>query len=101
MPKNKIHKGLLKRVRISKSGKIRHRSAFHKHLSSHKTGKRLRQLRKDRFAANPEAKRFEKLLYRRLRGRTQPRASIRVSPSPEVRREAQKAKAAAAKAAAK
>ncbi|HED54974.1 MAG TPA: 50S ribosomal protein L35 [Phycisphaerales bacterium] len=96
MPKNKIHKGLLKRVRISKTGKIRHRSAYHKHLSSHKSGKRLRQLRKDRFAANPEAKRFEKLLYRRLRGRTQPRASLRSSPTPEARRQAQQEKAKAA-----
>ncbi|MEZ6242817.1 MAG: 50S ribosomal protein L35 [Phycisphaerales bacterium] len=82
MPKTKPHKGLAKRIRISKTGKVRHRSAFHKHLSSHKSGKRLRQLRKDPMAANPEAKRFEKLLYRRLRGRTQPRASIRRSPAP-------------------
>jgi len=82
MPKTKPHKGLAKRIRISKTGKVRHRSAFHKHLSSHKSGKRLRQLRKDPMVANPEAKRFEKLLFRRLRGRTQPRASIRRSPAP-------------------
>ena len=97
MPKNKVHKGLLKRVRISKSGKVRHRSAYHKHLSSHKSGKRLRQLRKDRFAANPDAKRFEKLLYRRLRGRTQPKAAMRVIPSPAARKEARMAAAKAAK----
>lgn len=83
MPKNKMHKGFLKRVRISKSGKVRHRSAFHKHLSSHKSGKRLRQLRKDRYMAGPDAKRLEKMLFRRLRGRNQPRASARRSPSPE------------------
>lgn len=88
MPKNKNHKGLLKRVRISKTGKVRHRSAFHKHLSSRKSGKRLRQLRKDRYVASAEAKRFEKLLYRRLRGRTQPKASLKRSPSPEQRRAA-------------
>jgi len=86
MPKNKSHKGTLKRVRISKSGKIRHRSAYHKHLRSNKSGKRLRHLRKDRYMANPDAKRLEKLLYRRLRGRTQPRTSLRRSPSPEERR---------------
>ena len=86
MPKNKVHKGLLKRVRISKSGKVRHRSAYHKHLSSHKSGKRLRQLRKDRHVTTPEAKRFEKLLFRRLRGRNQPRASLRRNPSPEEKR---------------
>ena len=86
MPKNKRHKGLLKRIRVSKTGKIRHRTAYHKHLSSHKTGKRLRQLRRDTIVSSPEAKRFEKLLFRRLRGRTQPRASIKASPSPEQRR---------------
>ncbi len=87
MPKNKIHKGLSKRIRISKTGKVRHRSAYHKHLSSRKSGKRLRQLRKDRRVSGSEAKRFEKMLFRRLRGRNQPRLSMRRSPSPEQRRE--------------
>ena len=91
MPKNKIHKGILKRFRVSKTGKVRHRSAFHKHLSSGKSGKRLRQLRKDRMLTSSEAKRFEKLLYRRLRGRNQPRAALRRSPSPEQRRAMKKA----------
>lgn len=86
MPKNKPHKGFLKRVRVTKTGKVRHRSAFHSHLSSHKSGKRLRQLREDHYISNPEIKRAEKLLFRRLRGRTQPKASLRVSPSPEQRR---------------
>lgn len=98
MPKNKPHKGLLKRIRVSKTGKVRHRSAYHKHLSSHKSGKRLRQLRKDPYAANPDAKRFEKLLYRRLRGRTQPRAALKRSPSPAERAEARAAMAEAWKA---
>ncbi|MBX3363953.1 MAG: 50S ribosomal protein L35 [Phycisphaeraceae bacterium] len=93
MPKNKKHKGLLKRIRISATGKVRHRSAFHKHLSSHKSGKRLRQLRKDRYLANPDAKRYEKLLFRRLRGRTQPKSAIRISPSPAQRRAAREAAA--------
>ncbi|MFK7882952.1 MAG: 50S ribosomal protein L35 [Phycisphaerales bacterium] len=93
MSKNKIHKGVLKRFRVSKTGKVRHRSAYHKHLSSHKSGKRLRQLRKDRMLTSSEAKRFEKLLFRRLRGRNQPRAAMRRSPSPEQRR-AMKAEAA-------
>lgn len=100
MPKNKIHKGLLKRIRISKTGKARHRSAFHKHLSSHKSGKRLRQLRKDRYLANSDAKRLEKLLFRRLRGRTQPASAMRRSPSPEQRKAMQAERRAAAAAAA-
>ncbi|MBK7404774.1 MAG: 50S ribosomal protein L35 [Phycisphaerales bacterium] len=87
MPKNKMHKGFLKRVRISKTGKVRHRSAYHKHLSSHKSGKRLRQLRKDRYMAGSDAKRMEKMLFRRLRGRNQPRTAIRRSPSPQQKAE--------------
>lgn len=89
MPKNKSHKGLLKRVRISKTGLVRHRKAGHKHLRSGKGGKRLRQARRDPYMANPDAKRIEKLLFRRLRGRTQPRASLKKSPSPAERRAAQ------------
>lgn len=99
MPKNKSHKGLSKRIRISKSGKVRHRAAYHKHLSSRKTAKRLRQLRKDRHVVASEAKRFEKLLFRRLRGRNQTRTSMRRNPSPEQKREIRAARAAAAAAA--
>ena len=97
MPKNKNHKGLQKRMRISKSGKIRHRSANHKHLRSGKGGKRLRQLRKDPYMSSADAKRLEKLLFRRLRGRNQPKTAIRRSPSPAERRAAKDAKTAAAK----
>jgi large subunit ribosomal protein L35 len=96
MPKNKIHKGLTKRIRISKSGKVKHRSANRKHLRSGKGGKRLRRLRKSPFMANPDAKRLEKLLFRRLRGRTQPRTALRKSPSPAERRAAKEAAAATA-----
>lgn len=94
--KNKSHKGLLKRVRITKTGLVRHRMAGHKHLRSGKGGKRLRQMRKDPFMANPDAKRIEKLLFRRLRGRTQPRSALKPSPSPAQSRalKAEKKKAA-------
>jgi len=98
MGKQKNHKGLLKRIRITKSGLVRHRSANHKHLRSGKGGKRLRHLRKDPMMSSPEAKRIEKLLFRRLRGRSQPLASLRKSPSP-AQRKALKAEKAAAKAA--
>jgi ribosomal protein L35 len=97
--KNKAHKGLLKRVRITKTGMVRHKTTGHKHLRSGKGGKRLRQMRKDPLMSSPEAKRLEKLLFRRLRGRTQPRAALKPSPSPEQSKalKAEK-KAAAAKA---
>lgn len=93
MPKNKTHKGLLKRIRISKTGKVRHRTAGHKHLRSGKGGKRLRQMRKDPYMADSDVKRLEKLLFRRLRGRTQPRTAVRKSPSPAQRRAAKAQKA--------
>lgn len=87
MSKNKSHKGLLKRVRFSKTGKVRHRQTGHKHLRSGKGGKRLRQARKDPYMSTPETKRLEKLMFRRFRGRTQPKSAIRRSPSPTERRE--------------
>lgn len=98
MPKGKSHKSSLKRIRLTKTGKVRHNRAFGKHLRSHKSGKRLRRLRKDKFMSNPEAKRLEKLLFRRLRGRDQARAALKRSPSPEERKAALAAKRAAAKA---
>lgn len=98
MSKNKTHKGLLKRIRISKTGKVRHKMAGHKHLRSGKGGKRLRQMRQDPYMASADTKRIEKLVYRRLRGRTQPKSAIRRSPSPAQRKAAREAsKAAAAK----
>ncbi|HYF15610.1 MAG TPA: bL35 family ribosomal protein [Phycisphaerales bacterium] len=93
MPKNKTHKGLQKRIRVSKTGLIRHRTAGRKHLRSGKGGKKLRQYRREPFMSSADAKRLEKLLFRRIRGREQPRTALRKSPSPEQRKAA-KAEAA-------
>jgi large subunit ribosomal protein L35 len=97
MPKNKSHKGILKRMKITKTGLVRHNRAFGKHLRSGKSAKRLRRLRKDKYMSSPEAKRLERLLYRRLRGREQARAHLRRSPSPQARKAAKEAAAAAKK----
>jgi len=83
MPKNKPHKGLLKRVKISKTGKVRHKACGTGHLKSRKSSKRLRQLRKDTCIANNEIKRAGKLLGRRLRGRTQIRPAATPSSTDE------------------
>lgn len=96
MPKNKSHKGLLKRIRVTKTGKVKHKPAYSGHLKSAKSAKRLRRLRSLNQLSNSEAKRFEKLLHRRLRGRDQPRSSLRRSPSPEERRAQREAAKAAA-----
>jgi large subunit ribosomal protein L35 len=45
MPRLKTHKASVKRFRISATGKLKRSQAGKKHLNSHKTGKRKRQLR--------------------------------------------------------
>jgi large subunit ribosomal protein L35 len=101
MPKNKSHKASLKRIRLTATGLVRHNRAFGKHLRSHKSSKRLRRLRTDKMMSNPEAKRLEKLLFRRLRGRDQARHTLKKSPSPQERAAARAEKSSAAKAASK
>lgn len=45
MPKMKTHKASAKRFTVSPNGKLKRSQAGKKHLNSHKTGKRKRQLR--------------------------------------------------------
>ena len=45
MPKMKTNKSIRKRFRVTGTGKLKRRQAGKKHLLSHKTGKRKRQLR--------------------------------------------------------
>ncbi len=92
--KNKPHKGLLKRVRLTKSGLVKHKSANSKHLKSGKSPNRLRRLRKSRLASNAEMNQLELMLHRRVRGRDQPLTAQRRSPSPAERKAAQAAAAA-------
>jgi len=46
MPKQKTHKGLRKRVRVTRTGKMVRRKAGKSHLMSAKSGKRRRSLRR-------------------------------------------------------
>lgn len=62
MPKNKSHKGLLKRIRITKSGKVKVGRAGARHLKSHKTGSTVRQYRKSKYAVAAEAGRIGAML---------------------------------------
>ena len=101
MPKNKRHKSSLKRIRFTATGLARHKRAGGKHLRSHKSSTRLRRLRSSKFMPSAEAKRLEKLLFRRLRGRDQARAALRRNPTPEERKKLQAEKRAVRAAAAK
>lgn len=91
MPKNKAHKALLKRIRVTKTGLVKHKRCGGKHLRSDKPGSRIRHFRNAVFMTTGEAKRLEKMIFRRLRGRNQPRTALRRSPSPEARKAAAKA----------
>lgn len=55
MPKQKTHKGMKKRFKLTASGKAKHRKAFRGHKLSHKGGKRVRQLRQDGLITGKEA----------------------------------------------
>ena len=46
MPKQKTHKGIRKRVKVTASGKIKHRRTGGGHLLSHKSSKKRRGINK-------------------------------------------------------
>jgi len=64
MPKQKSHKGVLKRVKVTGRGKVKHRKAFAGHLMSHKDGDHRRRLRNPVVAKRGDIKRLEGLLHR-------------------------------------
>jgi large subunit ribosomal protein L35 len=66
MPKNKPNKGLLKRIRFTKSGKVKRMRACGRHLRSHKSGKLLRSYRKPEYVKSADAKRMGALLHMRI-----------------------------------
>lgn len=47
MPKQKTHKGMRKRFKLTANGKIKHRKIYRGHKLSSKTAKRKRRLRSD------------------------------------------------------
>ncbi|MGR3220159.1 MAG: 50S ribosomal protein L35 [Candidatus Anammoxibacter sp.] len=58
MPKMKTHKGIKKRVTVSKKGKIKRKKAGSGHLMAEKNGKRRRNLRKKTDVFSTFAKRM-------------------------------------------
>ncbi|MFW6158139.1 MAG: 50S ribosomal protein L35 [Planctomycetota bacterium] len=62
MPKQKTHKGLAKRVRVTRRGKVMRGKAGRRHLLSGKSGKRKRQLRQKAKVAPTEKKRIKRAL---------------------------------------
>ncbi|MCH7798978.1 MAG: 50S ribosomal protein L35 [Planctomycetes bacterium] len=60
--KNKPHKGLLKRVRVTKSGKIKFQRACGRHLRSHKSASATRSYRLPAFAHAADSPRLRGML---------------------------------------
>jgi len=76
MPKNKSHKGLLKRIKITKSGKVRFGRPHSRHLKSNKSGEQVQTYRKRRYARSGDMGALEKLLFRPLRSHEQHQAAL-------------------------
>ena len=58
MPKQKTHKGLAKRFKITGKRNVKYRRPGNSHLASHKTGARVRHLRKHAVVTGPMAKKI-------------------------------------------
>ena len=66
MPKMKSHKALLKRVKVTGRGKVKFRKACNGHLRSHKSGSKIRQLRRKSLGSAGDIKRLEAMLHQPL-----------------------------------
>ncbi|MCZ7646887.1 MAG: 50S ribosomal protein L35 [Planctomycetota bacterium] len=62
MPKQKTHKGVAKRVKVTKSGHVKRSQGWKSHLATAKSKKRKRRLRKATLATKAEARRLLRLL---------------------------------------
>ena len=62
MPKQKGHKGLRKRVKITASGKVKHKGAGGGHLMSSKNAKRRNRIAKASTLKPVEAKKIKSLI---------------------------------------
>ena len=62
MPKLKTNKALYKRLRFTKSGKLKKRAAGRSHVLGKKTRKRKRQLRKNSYLSQGDTKKLRRLL---------------------------------------
>jgi large subunit ribosomal protein L35 len=62
MPKMKSNRSAAKRFRKTATGKIRRKKAFKNHILTHKSSKRIRQLRKGESLEKGDEKRMKVLL---------------------------------------
>ena len=62
MPKMKTKRGVLKRMRLTKTGKVKRRKAYHGHLLSGKSARRRRSLRQAAIVTGAFAKNMKRMM---------------------------------------
>lgn len=62
MPKHKTHKGAAKRFKLTKSGKLLHRSITLRHLRASKSKRQVRSLKKMKELTSVFEKKVKKML---------------------------------------
>ena len=62
MPKQKTRKGVAKRFKVTKTGKIKRKGAFASHIMGKKSAKRKRKIRKPKLADKSDVRRIKQLL---------------------------------------
>jgi large subunit ribosomal protein L35 len=62
MPKQKTHKGVKKRFRVTARGKVKHRQSGTSHLAARKTHKRKRMLRGTTVLADEFTEQIKQML---------------------------------------
>ncbi|HOD12882.1 MAG TPA: 50S ribosomal protein L35 [Candidatus Omnitrophota bacterium] len=62
MPKLKTNRSARKRFHVTKTGKLKKRSAFRGHILGKKSRKRKRHLRQSSYLTNSDAKKIRKIL---------------------------------------
>ncbi len=62
MPKMKTKRAVLKRMRLTKTGKVKRRKAFHGHLFSGKSAKRRRNLRQPTIVTGAFARNMKRMM---------------------------------------
>jgi large subunit ribosomal protein L35 len=62
MPKLKTHRGAAKRFKLTGTGKIKRRKAYHSHILTKKNAKRKRNLRKPALVDSANLKAIKRVL---------------------------------------
>lgn len=68
MPKDKTHKGLQKRIKITGGSKVVHKASGKSHLNSVMTGGATRRKRNVKVCDKTIAKKLERVLHTHLKG---------------------------------